>query len=111
MAAVPWEGGGIAYQAEVALSAADAGRAFHWSVLVDGADVRDAAAIVTELDDGDAAPAPRLQRRFVLGGTLEGSRAPGVESYHLSFARRLGAQKLHRAGRAQPALRFSAWAP
>jgi len=105
MMAVPWEYGGVAYQAEVAMAPLQADRAFHWTVLVDGADVRDAPAVVTELEPANGERVPLLERRFVP------AESSGVESYHLSFARRLGAQKIDRPGASKPGLRFSVWAP
>jgi 1,4-alpha-glucan branching enzyme len=107
MTPIPWEHGGVAYQAEVALAPDQAERVFRWTVLVDAGE-RDARAVVTELELGDgepAGPAPLLERRFVP------AESAGVESYHLSFARRLGAQKIDRPGASRPGLRFSVWAP
>jgi 1,4-alpha-glucan branching enzyme len=101
---IAWEHGGIAYQARVALAPDQAERRFAWSVLVDGADVCDARAVVTELEDASGGGAPLLERRFVP------AESGGTESYHLSFARRLGAQKIDRRG-AEAGLRFTVWAP
>jgi 1,4-alpha-glucan branching enzyme len=105
METIPWEDGGFAYQAEVPLATDQAERTFRWSVLVDGADVRDARAVVTEIDDAQGTGAPALERRFVP------AHSSGAERYHLSFARRLGAQKIQLAGAGEASLRFSVWAP
>jgi 1,4-alpha-glucan branching enzyme len=104
MATIPWEDCGFAYEAHVQLAPDQAEQTFRWSVLVDASDARDVLAVVTEVED-DERGAPLLERRFVP------ARSTGEERYHLSFARRLGAQKLMRAGSDQPALRFSVWAP
>jgi 1,4-alpha-glucan branching enzyme len=103
MTPIPWEHGGVAYQADVALAPDQAERTFRWSVLVDGADVRDARAVVTELEGMAGHDGPLLERRFVL------AESAGVESYHLSFARRLGAQKIDRPRAAEPGC-ASRWA-
>lgn len=108
MTAIPWEDGGYTYQAEVALAPDQAEQTFRWSVLVDAADVRDTRAVVTEVEEA-AGGTPLLERRFTPGNS------PGEERYHLSFARRLGAQKVVRVGAgaegAAASLRFSVWAP
>lgn len=117
MEAIPWEDGAVAYRASVDLDPRDADRQFGWSVLVDGVDVRDASAVITEAkpEGGDASNGPRLQRLFVP------SKSGDVEQYYLCLSRRLGAQKVYRAvetateadprAKGEASLRFSVWAP
>ena len=108
MEPIPWEHGAVAYRASVELDARDKDRQHGWSVLVDGVDVRDAFAVITEVraDGEGAGHMPRLQRLFVPG------QSGDEQQYFLCLARRLGAQKVYREhDDHDPVLRFSLWAP
>ncbi|HEX6277720.1 MAG TPA: alpha-amylase family glycosyl hydrolase [Polyangiaceae bacterium] len=94
--------GAIVFEAEVELSAADVGKEFCWSVLIDGPLGLDREGVVTEqLGLGHDA----LHRTFVLS---DDTRAE--QRYYLTHVRRLGARKVrHEGGR--DGLRFAVWAP
>lgn len=80
-----------------------AGRSIRWGVRLDGPQGANVWGIGAEVNTPDS---PERYREFELpgpGGSLQ-------ERHHLTWSRRLGAQKLH-TGAAQPAIVFSAWAP
>ncbi|HTU58729.1 MAG TPA: hypothetical protein VMF89_09850, partial [Polyangiales bacterium] len=75
--------GAYTYQADVELDAAEAGKEFHWSVLVDGALGRDRHGVVTEQLGGDH---NALYRVFTLDLNVNEQR------YYLTHVRRLGSE-------------------
>ena len=91
-----------AFRATVDLDDSQIGQIFRWGVRVDTAQRSDAWGIPTEV--GDAAVTERY-RSFTLRA------AEQTERYYLTHCRRLGANKLFVAGQAEPAIRFSVWAP
>src|SRR5262249_23068911 len=76
-----------------------------WGVYLDTLSTHHLWGIPTEVE---VAGDDNRMAEFVLrpaGGAVQ------VETYYLTYARRLGARKVFTGGAGQPALRFSIWAP
>ena len=96
------EDGCPAFRASVDLNDEQVGWAFRWGVLADAPSAPHTWVIATEV--ADARDTSR-HREFVLSGdAIE-------QAYFLTHSRRLGANKFHRVGSAEPEIRFSVWAP
>lgn len=93
--------GARVFETEVQLAAADVGKEFSWTVVVDGPLGLDREAVVTE-QRGLGHDA--LQRSFKLGDDPN-----ATERYYLTHVRRLGARKVKHDGGF--GLRFAVWAP
>ncbi len=90
-----------AFSASVKFDRSGAGRTFRWGVVLDGPSGVNVWGLPTEIQDGSST---HRYREFILptpGHTLH-------ERYHLTYCRRLGAQKHGREGKD---IRFSLWAP
>jgi 1,4-alpha-glucan branching enzyme len=93
-----------AFAATVEFDDAQAGQRFQWGVRHDGPSGANGWGISTEVPDPDS---PQRYREFDLS-------VPGPEHeerYHLTYSRRLGAQKFYTESEPQPRLRFAVWAP
>jgi len=104
MAEIVADDGCPAFAATVEFDDAQAGQRFQWGVRHDGPSGANGWGISTEVPDPDS---PQRYREFDLPG-------PGPvheERYHLTYSRRLGAQKFYAEGEPQPGLRFGVWAP
>lgn len=97
------EDGAVVFEADVALSSADAGKEFQWTVELDGPLGLDREGIVTE-QHGLGHDA--LHRTFLLPEDAEGE-----QRYYLTHVRRLGARKVRQPGSDEAGLRFGVWAP
>jgi 1,4-alpha-glucan branching enzyme len=104
MLEVTGDDGCPAFTAAVSLDAADAGKEFRWGVVLQGPQGGSFWGIPTEVHDASSSERYRVFR-------LSGSRTGQVERYHLTSARRLGANKLFVAPDRPPRLRFAVWAP
>ncbi|MBG0569041.1 alpha-amylase family glycosyl hydrolase [Actinoplanes aureus] len=93
-----------AFSRTVQFDDGQAGQIVRWGVRLDGPSGPNAWAIATEVPIADQQD---RYREF----TLPGPGAVAEERYLLTWSRRLGAQKLYRAGAADPDLRFAVWAP
>ena len=102
MAAGPDETGCPAFRATVLLDAAQQGIQFQWGVMADTPGTPNRWAVVTEVPDANSSA---RYRAFTLAG------AGQQEHYWFVTGRRFGAQKFFAAGQAEPAIRFSVWAP
>jgi 1,4-alpha-glucan branching enzyme len=91
-----------AFRATVMLDDSQTGRSFRWGVAVDTQQRSNQWGIATEIGE------PGSTERYRVF-TLQG--AGQVVRYFLTHCRRLGANKLFREGVAEPAIRFSCWAP
>src|SRR5271166_1228614 len=101
------EDGCPAFVADVNLQGGN-GQDFRWGVVVTTATRKDIWGIMPEVRDRNS---NRRERGFVLGAGDD-----QVETYYLTQARRLGAQKYFRpegnsARAGNPGLRFAVWAP
>src|SRR5207244_1746016 len=81
-----------------------AGQTVRWGVRVDGPRALNVWAINLEVPDPDSSDRYRELE-------LPGAGTEHEERYHLTYARRLGANKLYSSPEAAPDLRFSVWAP
>jgi 1,4-alpha-glucan branching enzyme len=104
MREVVGEDGCPAFTATVDLELADAARTFRWGVVVDAGSGSNQWGIATEIADPASTDRYRELRLLPPGCTQ-------VERYHLTWCRRLGAQKLHPGPGGTPGLRFRLWAP
>lgn len=102
MEAFTAEDGCPAYRATVNLDDSQIGQTFRWGVNVDTPQRPNVWGIPTEVSD---AAVTERYRSFTLRAANQ------TERYHLTHCRRLGANKLFVAGQAEPAIRFSVWAP
>jgi 1,4-alpha-glucan branching enzyme len=91
-----------AWRQEIAFEDSQSGSTFHWGVLVDSPQRTNAWGIATEVADPNSTS---QSRDFRLRGDGQ------VERYWLTHGRRLGANKFAIGGAAEPAIRFSVWAP
>jgi len=91
-----------AWDAEVLFDDAQRGWTFHWGVVVDAPQRVEVWGISTEVPN---AFSTAQHRDFILREDNQ------VERYWLSHSRRLGANKVWRAGAEKPAIRFAVWAP
>jgi 1,4-alpha-glucan branching enzyme len=98
------EDGCPAFRRVVRFDDARAGEVVRWGVRLDGPSGDGVWGIATEVPDAD-----RQERHREC--TLPGAGASATESYRLTWARHLGAQKFYRDGAAAPDLRFTVWAP
>jgi 1,4-alpha-glucan branching enzyme len=96
------ENGTPVFTATVDFSPTETGRSFRWGVLIDGPGGANQWGIVAEVND-------RYSRARHREFRLE--EADQIEEYHLTYCRRLGANKLYRDGTDGPAVCFSVWAP
>jgi 1,4-alpha-glucan branching enzyme len=94
--------GAVIFEAAVELSAADLGKEFCWSVILDSPLGLDREGIVTEqIGLGHDA----LHRTFTL------TDAAAEQRYYLTHVRRLGARAVRHAQSDAKGLRFAVWAP
>ncbi len=98
------EDGCPAFTASLDLDVADAARTFHWGVVVDAPPAANVWGIATEIADPASTERTRSFRLLPPG-------CPQVERYHLTWCRRLGAQKVVAGAGDPPGLRFRVWAP
>ncbi len=96
------EDGCLGFRRTIEFHASQVGRVMRWGVVFDAPDAPNAWAIATEVND---ARSDDRSLAFLLTDD-ELSR----QDYHLTWARRLGARKLHLAN-APPVVRFCVWAP
>src|SRR6476661_6406016 len=96
------ESGCPAFQAVVLLDAAQEGILFRWGVMADTPGTPNRWVIATELPDANSAA---RYRTFTLAAPDQ------QEHYWFATGRRFGAQKFYPENQAEPALRFSVWAP
>ena len=98
------EDGCPVFTASVELDLADAARTFRWGVVVDGPAGANDWGIATEI--GDPTSTERYREfRLLPPGCAQ------LERYHLTWCRRLGAQKIAAGPGGRPGLRFRVWAP
>jgi len=90
------------FRATVNLNGDQAGWTFSWGILLDGPGGANRWGITTEVHDRNSS---ERFRSFQLKGPEQ------VQEYYLTHCRRLGANKLHRPGGGEPAVRFAVWAP
>jgi 1,4-alpha-glucan branching enzyme len=102
MQAATGEEGCPCFQATVQLDDSQIGSTFRWAVLADTPGGANRSVIVTEVADPNAAD---RWRQFTLNGPNQ------QEHYWFATCRRFGAQRVYPAGQADPAIRFSVWAP
>lgn len=102
MAAGQDESGCPAFGATVLLEAAQQGVQFQWGVMADTPGTPNRGVVVTEVADANSS---ECYRTFTL------NPAGQHEDYWFVTGRRFGAQKFFVAGQAEPAIRFSVWAP
>ncbi len=100
-----WEDGCFAYIAMVELDPNQAGKWFHWGVLLNGPGFNDGWGINTEIKDH-----VRTDRYRTFQLRSSGAQ-PQEERYYLNQSRWLGAQKVFKAGQQPPGICFSVWAP
>jgi 1,4-alpha-glucan branching enzyme len=93
------------FRCAVLLDTADGDRTFKWGVRLDGPRQANSWGIPTEVQDGNST---LRYRQFRLGPNVP---SPQVEQYHLTYNRRLGANKYFVTPAASPGLRFAVWAP
>lgn len=91
-----------AFRATVGFDPAEAGRTFRWKIIVDTPGGPNSHGIATETNE----PGSSARYRCF---TLE--TATPKQEYHLSLARRLGANKFRPTGAQILGIRFSVWAP
>jgi len=102
MEAFTAEDGCPAFRATVNLDDSQIGQSFRWGVETDTLQQPNVWGVPTEVSD---AAATGRYRSFTLRA------ADQSERYYLTHCRRLGANKLFIEGQAEPAIRFSVWAP
>lgn len=91
-----------AWRATVEIDDSQSGWTFHWGVVLDNPAYANVWGVPTEVNH----PEMRNRHRdFRLG------RSGQTEDYYLTHCRRLGANKYWPDDRADPAIRFSVWAP
>jgi 1,4-alpha-glucan branching enzyme len=93
------------FTTSIALDTADQDKAFKWGVRLDGPQEANFWGIPTEVQDVGSTD---RCREFQL---KTGRSAPQIEQYHLTYVRRLGANKHFINRGATPDLRFAVWAP
>jgi len=103
MAEIVGEDGCPTFTATVQLDLADADKTFRWGVVLDGPQGANLWGIPTEIQDVNS---NGRFRSFRLGAA-----DPQVETYYLTYGRRLGANKHLAAPQDPPGLRFAVWAP
>jgi 1,4-alpha-glucan branching enzyme len=96
------EAGCDAFEASVALDAAQAGTTFQWGVRADMSGAPDTWVVATEVPDENSS---QQVRSFVLGTNAT------RQDYWFVTGRRFGAQKYFLPGRAEPSIQFTVWAP
>ena len=95
-----------AFAATVELDDADIGHTFRWTVRLDTPSGVDVCGVATEVHDASSTERVRSFELRPRGDQVQ------VEEYYLTYARRLGAQKVFQPGPPQAAtLRFAVWAP
>ncbi len=111
------EDGCPAFVATVALDNGEAGQTFHWGVRLDGPAGTNLWGIMTEVNESASRERyrtfflPQMEIVPARGGTSPDRPEPArVETYRLSEARYLGAQKFY-GPRERPAIQFRTWAP
>ena len=104
MTPITGDDGCPAFTAVVTFDDAEAGRRHRWGVRVDGPPGANAWAINLEVPDPDSQGRHRVLALPPAGQFRD-------ERYHLTWSRRLGAQKLFASGSTGPNLQFSLWAP
>lgn len=93
------EDGCPAFTALIPFDDGQAGQRVQWGVRLDGPSGANAWGITTDVQ--------QRQRELQLPGPAASAEA----RYHLTWSRRLGAQKHHPGGSTAPDLRFAVWAP
>jgi 1,4-alpha-glucan branching enzyme len=96
------------FSATLPLDLADRDRTFNWGVVLDGPLGANLWGLPTELQDVNSS---ERHRAFQLQPPAPGDGTPQIERYHLTYCRRLGANKHFAVPGAPPGLRFAVWAP
>ncbi|BAZ32413.1 alpha amylase, C-terminal all-beta [Cylindrospermum sp. NIES-4074] len=106
MQQITGEDGCPCFQATVELDDSQVGWLFRWGVTVDTQAGSNIWGITTEVNESNSSDRYRC---FHLQAT-NGSQ-PQQQSYYLTFARRLGAQKYFLPSQSEPGIQFAVWAP
>jgi 1,4-alpha-glucan branching enzyme len=104
MDAVVADDGCPAFTATVEFDDSRAGERVRWGVRLDGPPGGNVWGVAAEVDEAGS-------RDRVRAFTLPAAGAVHEERYHLTWSRRLGAQKVSRDDGGPPGLRFGVWAP